>query len=486
MSSEAIPDFVSINLLGVAGIIAWYFQGRSRPTARLILQIIVFSAMTAAVVLAGGNPFRFDAPHLDGAGSLVVSAKILWWTHLAWATIGFVRIYIVLEGKPKEARLLQDLIVALVYLGVLLSVMAFVFGVPIGTLLATSGVVAIILGLALQNTLGDVFSGIALTLGRPYLLGDWILLADGTEGRVVASNWRSTYLLTASHNLVVLPNSVLAKQGLTNVSKPDESHQIMLSVRVLPTQKPSSVLKIMRNVLANCNSIIHEPMPDVAMRGINAAGLEIELLFQVTSPSQRIPARNEVIDMVYRHCRASGLRLAMPLTTSFVLNEAPFESTDGSLPGDPVHLLTELGLPERERLGSLATKRTFAQREIIARKGDFGTGLTIIQTGIVLITCGTHEIRLAPGDCFGAATLVSGEAEPDEIKALTRVTVHEIKNDALDALLAEYPDLLMGLTNRLPHQVAKATKDPEQSSVAPRGRVDLVHTVRSLFRRDQL
>lgn len=94
--------------------------------------------------------------------------------------------------------MIQDLIVAAVYLGVLLSILAFIFGVPIGTLLATSGVVAIILGLALQNTLGDVFSGIALTLGRPYIIGDWIELSDGTEGRVVASNWRSTYLLTAT------------------------------------------------------------------------------------------------------------------------------------------------------------------------------------------------------------------------------------------------------------------------------------------------
>ncbi|MGO8176435.1 mechanosensitive ion channel domain-containing protein, partial [Rhizobium ruizarguesonis] len=76
--------------------------------------------------------------------------------------------------------------------GMALSVMAFVFGVPIGTLVETSGVVAIILGLAIQNTLADVFSGIALKLGRPYIICDWILLSDGTEGRVVESNWRAT------------------------------------------------------------------------------------------------------------------------------------------------------------------------------------------------------------------------------------------------------------------------------------------------------
>ncbi len=95
------------------------------------------------------------------------------------------------DGREKPG-LLQDLIVAVVYLGVALSILGFVFKAPIGTLVATSGVVAIIFGLALQNTLGDVFSGIALTLGRPFVIGDWIVLGDGTEGRVIENNWRST------------------------------------------------------------------------------------------------------------------------------------------------------------------------------------------------------------------------------------------------------------------------------------------------------
>ena len=103
-----------------------------------------------------------------------------------------VRIYLVFEHKPRELSLLQDLVVGVVYAGMLLSILAFVFAVPVGALIATSGVFAIILGLALQNTLSDVFSGIALGLGRPYVLGDWIVLSDGTEGRVVETNWRST------------------------------------------------------------------------------------------------------------------------------------------------------------------------------------------------------------------------------------------------------------------------------------------------------
>ena len=118
--------------------------------------------MTAILVGNNLTPFRSEtAGAEDAATLLIISARLLWWTHLAWAIIGFVRIYLVLEGRPREARLLQDVLVGVVYLGVALSVLAFVFGIPIGTLVATSGIVAIILGLALQNTLSDVFSGIA-------------------------------------------------------------------------------------------------------------------------------------------------------------------------------------------------------------------------------------------------------------------------------------------------------------------------------------
>ena len=165
-----------------------------------------------------------------------------------------MRIYLVLEGRPREARLLQDLVVGVVYLGMALSILAFVFGIPIGTLVATSGVIAIILGLALQNTLSDVFSGIALTLGRPYVIGDWILLSDGTEGRVVESTWRSTHVLTGANNVVVLPEQLsCAKLGLTNVSRPDETHLLTLTCASRRRACRPSSWTSCRSVLLSCN-----------------------------------------------------------------------------------------------------------------------------------------------------------------------------------------------------------------------------------------
>ncbi len=310
---------VLINLLGLAGILIWHIQGRRRPTARLIVQILFFAGMSLVLGLAGISPYRLDEAELQGPGVLLArSARVLWWTHLAWTIIGFVHIYIALNRRPREAHLLQDLIVGIVYLGVVLSIIGFVFGAPVGPLIATSGVVVVILGLALQNTLADVFSGIALTLGRAYAIGDWIQLNDGTEGRVVETNWRSTNLLTVGYNVVAVPNSVLAKQGVTNSSRPDESHQIALTTRIAATHAPRLVEETMLTALQSCDRIVKDPPPTIALKAIDAIAIEIELQFRVASAASRIPAQNEIIDLVYQHCKTNGLSLAMP-AQSFVM-----------------------------------------------------------------------------------------------------------------------------------------------------------------------
>jgi hypothetical protein len=144
--------FTIVNALGLIGILVWHSQGSDRPTARLVVQILFFSAMTAALLSTGILPHRVTAGEFDGIPAyLGTSARILWWVHLAWAMIGFVGLYIVLDRRPQEARLIQDLSVGGVYLGVTLSIIGFVFGAPVGTLVATSGVVAIILCLALTR-----------------------------------------------------------------------------------------------------------------------------------------------------------------------------------------------------------------------------------------------------------------------------------------------------------------------------------------------
>jgi len=151
--------------------------------------------------------------------------KTAWWLWTAWSIVDFLRAFVVAEHRPRGAKLVQDLLAGLIYLAALFAIVAYVFDLPVSGLLATSGAIAIILGLALQSTLSDVFSGIVSNFSRPYRPGRWISI----DGRM---NWRATHLLTAKHDLAIVPNSMIAKAKVVNASSPSGIDGITLAVQV--------------------------------------------------------------------------------------------------------------------------------------------------------------------------------------------------------------------------------------------------------------
>ena len=86
-----------------------------------------------------------------------------------------------MRGTAIENKLLSDIIAASIYVCSVLAMMGFVFGLSLQGVLATSGIIAIVLGLALQSTLGDVFSGLSLSIEKPYRIGDEILAGQFTD-----------------------------------------------------------------------------------------------------------------------------------------------------------------------------------------------------------------------------------------------------------------------------------------------------------------
>lgn len=201
---ELVADvFVQAGVLAVLGVFVTRVLLRRYPAQRLVVQLGFFLALTALLYYHDIIPYEISPDTTPAFERVfVATAKIIWWINAAWVLTGFTRVFLIFERRPREGRLIQDLVVGLIYLSAALSVVAYVFSAPVGTLIATSGVFAIILGLALQSTLADVFSGIALNLSKPYEVGDWIVLSDGLEGRVVETNWRATHLLNASNDLV--------------------------------------------------------------------------------------------------------------------------------------------------------------------------------------------------------------------------------------------------------------------------------------------
>ncbi|MBV9377185.1 MAG: mechanosensitive ion channel, partial [Alphaproteobacteria bacterium] len=218
------PLVVVLGLFVLGGLVD-YLLFRRHSIRRAVVRVIVLILLTIALLRADVVPYQplelTGSPFRETVHAIL---KIGWQALAAWFVVGVVRAVIVFQRSPREAKLVQDLLAALIYLAALLAIISYVFDLPIRGLLATSGVAAIILGLALQSSLSDVFSGIVLSFSRPYRSGDWISVEGGTDGRVIELNWRATYILTARRDLAIVPNSTIAKSKIVNVSSPSGLH----------------------------------------------------------------------------------------------------------------------------------------------------------------------------------------------------------------------------------------------------------------------
>ena len=227
----------------LAGAVISRMLFKQQPKWRAVARIIFLGLLTLLLLHDGIVPYRplqiTGTPYRDLiAGTL----KIAWWLWAAWFFVALVRAVVILEGRPREGRLIQDILSALIYLAAAFAIIAYVFDLPIQGLLATSGAIAIVLGLALQSSLNDVFSGLVLSLSHPYRPGDWIKFDGGTEGRIVELNWRATHVLTGRQDLAIVPNSTIAKSKIVNLNYPSTLHGIMIEVRlsVPPASEPRS------------------------------------------------------------------------------------------------------------------------------------------------------------------------------------------------------------------------------------------------------
>ncbi len=421
--------------------------------SRLLLNIISFLALTALLFYNQLPPYMQDESKASMAVIITHGVlKTTWWGGCASLLASCVRMFLTFERKPREGRLLQDLVVALIYVTAALCIVAYVFRLPVGTVVATSGVFAIVLGLALQSTLNDVFSGIALNLGRPLTVGDWVVLDDGVQGRVIETNWRSTQLLNGSNDLVVVPNSVLAKSRITNMSGPDASHGASISVRFVPTRPLRSLLEAMDHALLSSNSILKIPAPSVSIVSLEKDAVAIELGFRVNNLDNIGRAKNELFGLVLRHAEASGVQLApAPGTVQVQINTVDQErpQTRSSTPLRLMHsiaLFASLTEEEKQDLASNMVRKTYRKGELIAESQIALTSLMIVRSGVVAVEENEGESRvelgrLAPGDFFGERGVLMGALELVNARALTAVVMYEIPKEKLAAILRERPSV---------------------------------------------
>jgi small-conductance mechanosensitive channel len=426
-----------------------HFLFRRRPLSRAIARVIFLVVLTLVLLYAGVVPYepltRTGVPFQDAVHAVL---KIVWWLWTAWFVVGFLRVFVISERRPREGKLLQDLLAGLIYLASVFAIIAYVFDLPIQGLIATSGAIAIVLGLALQSTLSDVFSGIVLNFSRPYRPGDWISIDGGTDGRVVEMNWRATHVLTAKRDLAIVPNSAIAKAKIVNASSPSGIHGITVTVRLDAKTSPATGTEILRHAVLSTQLVVATPAPSIAVKSITADAIEFEISFFVEELVQSARAQNELFDWISRHLAAAGIGLAATQGQPFGLPDAALTKTKTAAERalDPLAIFADLSDQERRTLAAKTTPRHYDEGEVLVEPGTVLRSLFIIGSGVVSLTAVASEgeielLRIGPGDHFGEIGMLTGHPAEATLKALASVTIYELAKDDLAPVLEARPEV---------------------------------------------
>jgi CRP-like cAMP-binding protein len=225
---------------------------------------------------------------------------------------------------------------------------------------------------------------------------------------------------------------------------------------------PSRICAVLQTALLSCNQILRAPAPVVTVRALDAISLECGVQFFVAAIEQGAEAGNEVFDLIFRHCSAAGIRIAPPSGSAIVLppkaaGPAPADMSRRLL--DHLPIFAPLSDPERVALAAKMTRQTYKAGDVLVEQGAVARALFILSSGVLvaLQDLGDSEgevLRLAPGDCFGQAGVLTGAAANFKVAALTRSIVYEIAKDDLGPILKERPSIAADLGQILARRVA--------------------------------
>lgn len=309
------------------------------------------------------------------------------------------------------------------------------------SLLTTSAVLTAVIGLALQNTIANLFAGLALQIDRTLGISDWIKVGDHT-GRIAEIKWRSTLLWTEEGDLLIVPNSHLLDAAVLNLSRPDVVQREEITVGFHYRHPPNSVKQVLLNAVRDAPRVLATPAPDCVVADFSDSAITYKLRYWINDYTHHVPIASDVRTRVWYAAQRAGLEIPFPIRT-LVLEPPKAEVdvvADHRSALEQTGLFTMLSTDEYSVLAARMRTIRFAAGEEILREHDTSGALHIVRSGEVSVSVSVNGARrevatLKPGDFFGELSLLTGEAQPAGYTAKSDVMCSLIDHEALEPML---------------------------------------------------
>jgi small-conductance mechanosensitive channel/CRP-like cAMP-binding protein len=475
-------------------VVAWVVMLLTLPKTRrwmavwpLVLLLLTPLPFAAALLF----PESSDAPVLavDGArffmlASLLQSILLLGGVSL-WERL----------AKPMP-RIFLD-VFRWVMLAAALVAVLYESGVNAGNLFTGSALVTAALGFALKDTLGNVFSGLAIHAEHPFEVGDWIQYDQNQAhiGRVVEINWRATKVITLDEAYVIIPNGQLAQASIRNFTKPDRWSRRSLFVVTPYDVPPQRVQAIILEAIKGSFGVLEHPAPSVVTNAFMERGVEHWVRLFTTEFDKRDRVDGMARDRIWYALARHGIEIPVathavrltPLPAPVV--EAPETTIERRIEClARVGLLASLDPGQVRQLATDNAERLFATGEQVVRQGTPGDSMFVILAGRVEVTTREGDlppVRLAvlgPGDFFGEMSLMTGVARVATVTTLEETRLLEVRKHSFGRVLEARPSLVEEIGAALRERMAersRAIAGQEQEPTEPIQ--DIFRRIRDFF-----
>lgn len=487
---------LALVLLGLMRLAAASHRERIRSS-------VVLLGLHLAMVLVAGT-FRMT-------GSLIYrETRLAALTFLTLAVIGLTATLLFSVVLPlvrvTAPRILQDVVVAGTSL-VAFFMLASRAGLNLSGLIATSAVLTAVIGLAFQDTLGNIVGGLALELDDSVRVGDWIKVGD-IVGKVSEIRWRYTAIETRNWETVILPNSLLVKGqvmvlGRREGQPPQWRRWVYFNVDY--RFPPNEVIRVVEEALHGVviDRVAKHPLPNCVLMDLSDSYGRYAVRYWLTDLAHDDPTDSVIRTRVYFALRRAKMPLSMPAHAVFLTedNEAR-KVAKGRIDMERrlealshVSLFSKLSSDEYRQLAEHLTYAPFAAGETMTRQGAVAHFLYIVLSGEASVRVAsngqgeTEVARIGPGEFFGEMGLLTGAPRTATIVTLTPVECYRLDKAAFRDLLSQRPEIseqIADLLARRRTELARAQEELDNDSAERlrTTRIDLLDKIRAFFALD--
>jgi small-conductance mechanosensitive channel/CRP-like cAMP-binding protein len=448
--SEAVSGTVPFVLLIGCLALLWLALRLSENGRRYLGSLAL---LTAALVL------RRVVPLLPAAWAPGLRAVVLLAIAFALVRAAVVSADLVIRRRQAYfSTIFRDIATIVIYGVVVLAVARSVLGIDPTPLFATSALLTVVIGLALQETLGNVFSGLSLQLQKPFEPGDWVRF--GTHlGRVQGIGWRSTRLLTRSLELLEVPNALLAKEVITNYRGPAIGDELFIAVSY--RTPPNSTKAVILRVLDHNPDVAKVPPPEVLVSEYADWAVRYRIRFWMVEFSRQDHVRDAIMTSLWYALRRSGIEIPYPIRTLYVHDAQRQGHGVEDERGERVtalrriDFLRELGDDELEILAPSLHHAAFGRGEIVCRESDAGDTLYLVQDGTVEVVARgaageeVHIADLSAPAFFGEMSLLTGEPRAATVRAKTDADLLVVEREGFERLFQSRPSVAEAVSRTL-------------------------------------